>query len=119
MKLVLRDGAVFRGRSFGAAAEVRGEVVFHTGLVGYVEALTDPSYRGQILVLTYPLQGNYGVPDGPFESATIQAQGLIVHHHSDSPSHRTSARTLRSWLQAQGVPAMSGVDTRALTRHLR
>jgi carbamoyl-phosphate synthase small subunit len=65
------------------------------------------------------LQGNYGVADGPFESGRIQVQGLIVHQHSDRPSHRTSTRTLRAWLQAQGVPAMSGVDTRGLTRHLR
>src|SRR5262245_24330077 len=119
MKLVLKDGTVFRGRSFGAAREVRGEVVFNTGMVGYVEALTDPSYRGQILVLTYPLQGNYGVPDRPFESAKIQVQGLIVHQHSDRPSHHASTRTLRSWLQVHGVPAMTGVDTRGLTRHLR
>jgi carbamoyl-phosphate synthase small subunit len=119
MKLVLSDGAVFDGESFGARTEVKGEVVFNTGMVGYVEALTDPSYRGQILVLTYPLQGNYGVPAGPFESGRIQVQGLIVHQHADRPSHHASARTLRSWLQAQGVPAMSGVDTRALTRHLR
>lgn len=119
MKLVLADGTAFHGRSFGAPMEVRGEVVFNTGMVGYVEALTDPSYRGQILVLTYPLQGNYGVPDGPFESARIQVQGLIVHHHSDRPSHHAAARTLASWLHAHRVPAMTGVDTRSLTRHLR
>src|SRR5262249_24494458 len=119
MKLVLRDGTVFRGRSLGASKEVQGEVVFNTGMTGYVEALTDPSYRGQILVMTYPLQGNYGVPDGPFESARIQVQGLIVHQHSDRPSHGASQRTLRAWLQAQGVPAMTGADTRGLTRHLR
>lgn len=75
MKLVLADGSVFQGRSFGAPAEVRGEVVFNTGMVGYVEALTDPSYRGRILVQTYPLQGNYGVPNGPFESARIRHEG--------------------------------------------
>src|SRR5262245_14309805 len=119
MRLFLADGTVFHGNSFGARADVRGEVVFNTGMVGYVEALTDPSYRGQLLVLTYPLQGNYGVPHGPFESSRIQVQGLIVHQHSDQPSHYTSTRTLSSWLKAQGVPAISGVDTRGLTRHLR
>src|SRR5262245_39409755 len=119
MDLILTDGTVFRGRSFGAPRNVRGEVVFNTGLVGYVEALTDPSYRGQILVLTYPLQGNYGVPDGPLESDRIQVHGLIVHHHSEQPSHRDSTRTLASWLRAHRVPAMTGVDTRGLTRHLR
>src|SRR5262245_37219293 len=119
MRLFLADGTVFHGNSFGARANVRGEVVFNTGMVGYVEALTDPSYRGQLLVLTYPLQGNYGVPHGPFESSRIQVQGLIVHHDSARPSHHTSTRTLSSWLRAHGVPAMSGVDTRALARHLR
>jgi carbamoyl-phosphate synthase small subunit len=119
MKLVFPDGTVFSGRSFGAQSEVRGEVVFNTGMVGYVETLTDPSYRGQVLVQTYPLQGNYGVPDGPFESARIQVQALIVHHHCERPSHRTAARTLSAWLRAHGLPAMTGVDTRALTRYLR
>jgi carbamoyl-phosphate synthase small subunit len=119
MKLVLADGTVFSGRSFGALREARGEVVFNTGMVGYVETLTDPSYRGQILVATYPLQGNYGVPRGPFESARIQVQSLIVHHHSHQPSHHTSLRTLGGWLKSQNIPAMEGVDTRSLTRHLR
>src|SRR5262245_26831959 len=119
MKLLLDDGTAFRGAAFGALREVRGEVVFNTGMVGYVEMLTDPSYRGQILVATYPLQGNYGVPDAPFESSQIQVQALIVHHACDRPSHRASMRTLGDWLRAQGIPAMRGVDTRSLTRHLR
>jgi carbamoyl-phosphate synthase small subunit len=119
MELVLADGTVFSGRSFGALREARGEVVFNTGMAGYVEALTDPSYRGQILVATYPLQGNYGVPRGPFESARIQVQALIVHQHCHQPSHHTSVRTLGEWLKSHGVPAMDGVDTRSLTRHLR
>src|SRR5215470_15645835 len=118
MKLVLSDGAVFSGQSFGALREAQGEVVFNTGMVGYVETLTDPSYRGQILVLTYPLQGNYGVPEGPFESGRIQVQGLIVSHYSASPSHYASTRSLADWLRAEGVPAMEGIDTRALTRRL-
>ena len=119
MKLTLSDGTVFSGLPFGALREARGEVVFNTGMVGYVETLTDPSYRGQILVTTYPLQGNYGVPEGPFESSRIQVQALIVHHHCLSPSHHTSRRTLGAWLKSEGIPAIEGVDTRGLTRHLR
>lgn len=119
MQLVLADGSVFEGRSFGAERDVRGEVVFNTGLTGYVETLTDPSYRGQILALTYPLQGNYGVPAGPFESDRIQVQGLVVTRHSPCPSHHTSVRTLGDWLRAEGVPAIEGIDTRTLTRRLR
>jgi carbamoyl-phosphate synthase small subunit len=119
MKLLLSDGTVFRGQSFGALRETRGEVVFNTGMAGYVEALTDPSYRGQVLVMTYPLQGNYGVPEGPFESSRIQVQGVVVHQHSARPSHHTSRRTLGAWLSSHGIPAIEGVDTRSLTRHLR
>jgi carbamoyl-phosphate synthase small subunit len=119
MELVLADGTVFSGRSFGAPRDAQGEVVFNTGMVGYVETLTDPSYRGQILVVTYPLVGNYGVPAGPFESERIQVQALIVHSHCDQPSHAASKRTLGAWLMSQGIPAMEGVDTRTLTRHLR
>jgi carbamoyl-phosphate synthase small subunit len=119
MNLRTADGVTLAGKPFGATRDVRGEVVFNTGLTGYVEALTDPSYRGQILVLTYPLQGNYGVPEGPFESDRIQVLGLVVSHYSDSPSHHASKRTLGDWLRAEGVPAMQGVDTRTLTRRLR
>lgn len=118
-RLVLADGSEFHGRALGAAGQVRGEVVFHTGMVGYVEALTDPSYRGQILVLTYPLQGNYGVPAGPHESDRIQVQGLVVAHHTAMPSHPLAVRSLGDWLYAAGVPALEGVDTRAVTRRLR
>ncbi|MBI4612588.1 MAG: glutamine-hydrolyzing carbamoyl-phosphate synthase small subunit [Planctomycetes bacterium] len=119
MDLILADGSVFPGRAFGAARDVRGEVVFNTGLTGYVETLTDPSYRGQILVMTYPLQGNYGVPAGPFESGRIQVQGLVVTHYSARPSHHAAVRTLAAWLADEGVPAIEGVDTRTLTRRLR
>ncbi len=119
MILLFADGTAFAGTSFGARRSVRGEVVFHTGMVGYVEALTDPSYRGQILALTYPLQGNYGVPAGPFESASIQVQGLIVHRHAALASHRTSELSLADWLCRHDVPAIEGVDTRRLTRYLR
>jgi carbamoyl-phosphate synthase small subunit len=101
---------------------VTGEVVFATGMTGYAESLTDPSYRGQILVLTYPLQGNYGVPlrtESRFESQEIQVQGLVVSSATSLPSHHTSAQSLRQWLAAEGVCGIEGVDTRALTQHLR
>ncbi len=126
MKLILEDGTTISGRSFGADRQVGGEVVFNTGMTGYVESLTDPSYRGQILVLTYPLQGNYGVPaprtgdlfgDG-FESGAVQVQGLVVLHHTTRPSHHASHSSLGAWLKRSNVPAIDGVDTRALTRKL-
>lgn len=118
-KLVLADGSSWPGRRFGADRDVRGEVVFHTGMVGYVEALTDPSYRGQILVLTYPLQGNYGVPAGLHESDRVQVQGLIVAHYTPVPSHHAAEKSLGRWLQEADVPALFGVDTRTLTKQLR
>src|SRR6185503_10124949 len=100
------------GSSFGTVAPVSGEVVFNTGMTGYVETLTDPSYAGQILVLTYPLVGNYGVPaprrarsiDGPYESDRIQVQGLVVQHYVDDYSHHAAVRSLHEWLLEQGVP---------------
>lgn len=119
MRLTLRDGWSQYGYSFGAQKEVVGEVVFNTAMTGYVETLTDPSYQGQILVLTYPLQGNYGVPSGPFESTQIQVAGLIVNHYSENPHHHASIRTLGEWLKSEGIPAIEGIDTRQLTRHLR
>ena len=127
--LVLSDGTRLEGFSFGAERSVSGEVVFNTGMVGYPEALTDPSYRGQILVLTYPLVGNYGVPSFDakdafglptyFESNDVQIAGLVVSSYSEDPSHWASTRSLGTWLEAAGVPAMFGVDTRALTKKLR
>lgn len=127
MRLILDDGTEFTGTSFGADCAVRGEVVFNTGMAGYVETLTDPSYRGQILVMTYPSIGNYGVPadrcpasiDAPFESNRIQVQGLVVQSYSAAFSHHGAVRSLAEWLRANGVPAIHGVDTRFLTRHLR
>jgi carbamoyl-phosphate synthase small subunit len=127
MKLVLEDGTTLRGQAFGALREVSGEVVFNTGLTGYVETLTDPSYKGQILVTTYPLQGNYGVPldrpagslDEPFENDRVQVQGLVCVRHSARPHHHASARTLGDWLTTSEVPALEGIDTRTLTRKLR
>ncbi|MEI6789704.1 MAG: glutamine-hydrolyzing carbamoyl-phosphate synthase small subunit [Myxococcaceae bacterium] len=119
MQLNLDDGTMLNGRSFGAVKSVSGEVVFNTAMTGYVEALTDPSYRGQILVLTYPLQGNYGVPKSCFESKQIQVQGLVVSHYTETPSHYTSTQSLGSWLKQEGIPAIAGIDTRSLTRRLR
>lgn len=127
MKLVLEDGTVLNGRGFAAARPVGGEVVFNTAMTGYVESLTDPSYRGQILVLTYPLQGNYGVPaarkpgsiDRPFEAGQIQVQGLVVQSYVDRPSHYASTRSLGQWLASENIPAVTGIDTRTLTRRLR
>lgn len=127
MKLFLEDGATFAGQLFGSSHPVAGEVVFNTAMAGYVEALTDPSYRGQILVLTYPLVGNYGVPamrpidslEGPFESGRIQVQGLIVQCCVEAYSHHAAKRSLGEWLQSEGVAGLTGVDTRALTQKLR
>ncbi len=124
--LVLEDGTEFRGASFGAEDSISGEVVFNTGMVGYYESLTDPSYRGQILALTYPLIGNYGVPgeDGSslsknFESDRIHASALIVADYSSSYSHWNAARSLADWLETHKIPALHQIDTRALTKRLR
>ncbi len=125
--LVLEDGTLFTGNGFGAATNTTGEVVFSTGMVGYPEALTDPSYKGQILTLTYPLVGNYGVPSNDlsfglplyFESDHIQTSGLIIHELCTDPYHWASARTLDRWLQDEGIPGISGIDTRRLTKRLR
>ena len=116
--LVLEDGAVFEGRSLGFARSVAGEVVFNTGMVGYTESLTDPSYAGQILVLTYPLIGNYGVPEH-FESARIQAAALVVSELALEYSHAAAGKSLPQWLREQRIPCISGVDTRALAKRLR
>ena len=122
LEVVLEDGARFPGSGFGAPHAAGGEVVFATGMVGYVEALTDPSYRGQILVLTYPLQGNYGVGAGHrsgHQSSAVQVQGLVVPSATRRPSHHDSDRSLPAWLTDEGVCAVEDVDTRALTKHLR
>ena len=120
MRLFLKDGTVIEGESFGAASNASGEVVFNTGMVGYVESLTDPSYAGQILVLTYPLVGNYGVPSKEtFESQKIQIAGLVVSEYSENYSHAEAKQSLGLWLKRSGIPAMTGVDTRALTKRLR
>lgn len=119
-KLTLANGTVLTGESFGANTSASGEVVFNTGMVGYPESLTDPSYFGQILVLTYPLIGSYGVPPKKFfESKKIQIRGLIVQNYINHPSHFESRQTLDNWLKKEGVSALSGVDTRSLTTMLR
>ena len=116
--LLLEDGAGFTGRLHGFAKSVSGEVVFNTGMVGYTESLTDRSYRGQILALTYPLVGNYGVPPH-FESARIQAAALVVSELAHEYSHAAAQKSLPQWLAEQGIPCLAGVDTRALARRLR
>ncbi|MBK8252784.1 MAG: glutamine-hydrolyzing carbamoyl-phosphate synthase small subunit [Polyangiaceae bacterium] len=127
MLLVLEDGTTMHGTAFGKPAPVFGEVVFNTGMTGYIETLTDPSYRGQILVSTYPLVGNYGVPaarkpgsmDRPYESDHIQVQGLVVQTYVDHHSHHEADRSLSQWLADENVPGITGIDTRSLTRRLR
>ena len=126
-KLVLEDDTVFQGYAFGAENAVSGGVVFNTGMVGYPESLTDPSYRGQILTMTYPLMGNYGVPGYEkeenllkyFESERIQVQGLIVSEWSEEYSHWNAKKSLSEWLKEFDVPGIYGIDTRALTKRLR
>src|SRR3972149_5722687 len=114
--LVLEDGTVFPGHPFGAAGRTHGEVVFATAMTGYQEMLTDPSFAGQVLVLTYPLAGINGEDA---ESRRIQVRGLVVHEHCEKPSHWRSEMTLHEYLLSEGVPAIAGIDTRALTRRLR
>jgi carbamoyl-phosphate synthase small subunit len=116
--LELEDGTVFRGRLHGFPKPVSGEVVFNTGMVGYTEALTDPSYHGQILVLTYPLVGNYGVPP-EYESGKIHAAALVVSSLVHEYSHSGARKSLPQWLHEEGIPCLAGVDTRALTKRLR
>lgn len=117
------NGKLFKGYAFGYKKSIMGEIVFNTGMVGYTEALSDPSYTGQILVLTYPLAGNYGVPSGgnenDFESPAIQVAGLVVSSHCETPSHYHNMRTLNEWLIEHKIPAVYGVDTRQITKHLR
>lgn len=117
--LVLEDGSVFRGQAFGAKKQAHGEVVFNTSMTGYQEMLTDPSYAGQIVMPTYPLIGNYGINQRDFESGKVQVSGFVVREHSLTPSHRFSEVTLDQFLIASNVPAISGIDTRAITRRLR
>jgi carbamoyl-phosphate synthase small subunit len=117
--LVLEDGAAFQGWSFASEGEIAGEVVFTTSMVGYQETITDPSYRGQILLFTYPLIGNYGVIPGDYESRRVQATAVLVREYTPHPSNWASERSLAALLDENGVLGVEGIDTRALTRHLR
>lgn len=126
-KLILEDGTEFTGFSFGYEKNTNGEVVFNTGMVGYPETMTDPSYRGQILVCTYPLIGNYGIPGNErennllkyFESEQIHCRALIVSDYSENYSHWNAKRSLSDWMIEQKIPGITGIDTRMLTRKLR
>ena len=133
MLLELQDGSFYQGYGFGAPAKsISGELVFQTGMVGYPESITDPSYRGQILVITYPLVGNYGVPSretadeivhglsAHFEASEIHVAALVVASYSgEDYSHHLAISSLGTWLKEQGIPAMYGVDSRALTKKIR
>lgn len=118
--LILEDGTQFEGTSFGFEGAKAGEVVFSTGMVGYPEAFTDPSFAGQILTMTYPLLGNYGVPTKNYwEDSHVHISGLIVSNYVDTPSHVQSAMTLGTWLKQEHVPALEIKDTRRLAQHIR
>ncbi len=117
--LVLEDGTTFTGAAIGAPVRSHGEVVFCTAMTGYQEALTDPSFAEQVLVMTYPLQGNYGVNEYDVESRRIQVRAFVVREDCAVPSHWRAKRTLHAYLEENGVPGIAGVDTRALTRKLR
>jgi carbamoyl-phosphate synthase small subunit len=119
-KLILKNGSEYVGENFGALASRAGEVVFSTGMMGYPESLTDPSFKGQILVLTYPLVGNYGIPDKKYwESSEIQISGLVVSDYINTPYHFQSRQTLGDWLKSENIPGLIIKDTRFLTRLLR
>ena len=117
--LVLRDGRVFRGQALGAVGETSGEVVFNTAMQGYQEVMTDPSYRGQIVVMTYPMIGNYGLNDEDAESGRPWVNGLVVKEASPCPSSWRGRIGLDAYMQRHGLVGLQGIDTRALTRHLR
>jgi len=127
MELILEDGTLYSGRHFGYKGSVAGEVIFNTGMVGYPETFTDPSYKGQILVLTFPLIGNYGIPESKvidqieayFESGSIHLAGVVINTLTREPSHWNSVRTLEDWLIEHKIPGIEGVDTRSLTKKLR
>ncbi len=117
--LLLSDGTVFEGKPLGAAGTTVGEVVFNTGMTGYQEILTDPSYAGQIVLLTYPLIGNYGINDDDFESDRIQPTGLVVREACEVPSNWRATRSLHALLEERGTVSIQGLDTRAITKRIR
>ncbi|MFZ7112927.1 MAG: glutamine-hydrolyzing carbamoyl-phosphate synthase small subunit [Desulfatiglandales bacterium] len=117
--LALEDGTVFRGRSFTGHGETVGEVVFNTSMSGYQEILTDPSYCGQMVTMTYPLIGNYGINEEDVESDRIQVKALLVKEYQEWPSNWRSQKSLADYLRSHDIPGIEGIDTRALTRHIR
>ena len=117
--LALEDGTVFTGRSFTGPCDVTGEVVFNTSMSGYQEILTDPSYCGQMVTMTYPLIGTYGVNEQDVESDRVQVKALLVREYQEYPSNYRSQKSLANYLKASRVPGIEGIDTRALTRHIR
>src|SRR5437762_10248933 len=117
-KLALEDGTVYTGQSFGATGTTFGEVVFNTSMTGYQEVLTDPSYKGQIVTMTYPLIGNYGVTPEDTESRGPQVEGFVVREASRVPSNFRSQSTLDAYLREHNVNGLEGIDTRALVRRL-
>jgi carbamoyl-phosphate synthase small subunit len=117
--LALADGRVFEGEPFGARGETVGEVVFNTAMSGYQEILTDPSYVGQMICMTYPEQGNYGVSRADEESARPHATGFIVRHFAEVPSNFRAEQSLSAYLASHGIVGISGIDTRRLTKHIR
>ena len=117
--LVLEDGRTFRGRAFTGRGETYGEVVFNTSMTGYQEVLTDPSYKGQIVCMTYPLIGNYGANEDDMESAGVQVEGFIVREYLPFPSNYRATKSLKEFLEAAQIIGIEGIDTRALTKHLR
>jgi carbamoyl-phosphate synthase small subunit len=117
--LALEDGTIFTGRSFTGPGETVGEVVFNTSMSGYQEILTDPSYCGQMVTMTYPLIGNYGINDQDIESDRIQVKALIVKEYQEYPSNWRSQKSLSDYLKDNNIPGLEGIDTRALTRHIR
>jgi len=117
--LALEDGTVFYGNTFAGEGEVSGEVVFNTSMTGYQEVLTDPSYKEQIVTMTYPLIGNYGINDRDVESRRIQVEAFVVREYEPIPSNWRSQQTLAGYLNEEGIIGIEGVDTRALTRHIR
>jgi len=117
--LILEDGTIIEGKGFGAEKRVSGEIVFNTGMTGYVESLTDPSYKDQILMFTYPLIGNYGVTKEDYQSDGIKTEGVVVREACFKPSNWRSEKDLESFLKEFNIPGISGVDTRALTKKIR
>jgi carbamoyl-phosphate synthase small subunit len=117
--LVLEDGKIFHGTTFAGEGEVSGEVVFNTSMTGYQEILTDPSYKGQIVTMTYPLIGNYGINSEDIESGRIQVEAFVVKEYEPIPSNWRSQKTLAEYLNQEGKIGLEGIDTRALTRHIR